>query len=410
MPSKITQEQYITQCKNVHKDYYLYNNSLYNKMSDKIEIICPEHGIFYQKAQHHILGRGCSDCSRNKKITKERLVRESISIYGNIFDYTKSFFEKRTDVIEINHIIFGNFSQRLDTHIIGKLPDRLKCLISIQEKIKKFKSIECSDYLNYKSNLFQLECHEHGWFEVNTSKIRNIKKIKCSLCENKKYIESIINVNVPLKYDYSLINEYNFKTKKTKLPIICKSHGVFYQQFSNHFYLKQECPKCNGGIKLDLEDIKKRTKYEVINYNNGTIELNCQKHGKFLKRISKLNQGCPRCGNKSEGERKIRELLSISQTLFEEQKTFSDCKYKRKLPFDFYLPNHNICIEYDGIQHFEPIFGDNEFELTKIRDNIKNIFCMSKNIRLLRIPYTDFEKIPEILDQNLKNEENAIKI
>jgi hypothetical protein len=228
MSLKITQEEFLNECKNIHKNFYIYTNTLYNKMSDKIEIICPKHGIFYQKAQHHILGRGCSNCSGNKKITKERLEKESISKYGNIFDYTESFFKKRTDVIEIKHFIFGKFSQRLDTHIIGKLPDRLKCLISIQEKIEKFKSIECSDYLNHKSNLFQIECHEHGWFEVDTDKIRNIKNIKCNLCKNKKVIESIINKNRNLKYDYSLINEYNFKTKKTKLPIICKSHGLFY--------------------------------------------------------------------------------------------------------------------------------------------------------------------------------------
>lgn len=403
MPLKVTQDQFINECRNIHKDFYLYNNTLYNKMSDKIEIICPEHGIFYQKAQHHILGRGCSECSSNKKITKERLVKESTSKYGNIFDYTESLFKKRTDVIEIKHFIFGKFSQRLDTHIIGKLPDRLKCLISIQDEIEKFKNIECSDYLNYKSNSFEIECHEHGWFQVNTNKIRNIKNIKCSLCKNKRVIETIINKNRNLKYDYSLINEFNFKTKRTKLPIICKSHGVFYQQLNNHFYLKQECPRCNGGVKLDLEDIKNRTKYEVIDYNNGWIRLNCQKHGKFKKRTSKLDQGCPRCGNKSKGERKIRELLSINETLFEEQKRFSDCKYKRNLPFDFYLPSKNICIEYDGIQHFEPIFGNDEFELTKIRDDIKNKYCLSKNIELFRISYTDFELIPEILKSILKN-------
>ena len=95
MSLKVTQDQFINECRNIHKDFYLYNNTLYNKMIDKIEIICPEHGIFYQKAQHHILGRGCSECSSNKKITKERLVKESTSKYGNIFDYTESLFKKK---------------------------------------------------------------------------------------------------------------------------------------------------------------------------------------------------------------------------------------------------------------------------------------------------------------------------
>lgn len=65
-----------------------------------------------------------------------------------------------------------------------------------------------------------------------------------------------------------------------------------------------------------------------------------------------------------------------------------DCKYKFKLPFDFYLSDYNTCVEFDGIQHFEPrmAFGGKlEFEKTKIRDKIKDDYCKNNGINLIRI-------------------------
>lgn len=62
------------------------------------------------------------------------------------------------------------------------------------------------------------------------------------------------------------------------------------------------------------------------------------------------------------------------------------------LPFDFYIPEQNILIEYDGQHHFEPIKGwggEEKFKLTQENDQIKNKYCEEKNIKLLRIPYTD---------------------
>lgn len=58
-----------------------------------------------------------------------------------------------------------------------------------------------------------------------------------------------------------------------------------------------------------------------------------------------------------------------------------------KLPFDFFLPEKNICIEYDGEQHYKDIFGNKSHKQTKINDSIKNKFCSENSINLIRIPY-----------------------
>lgn len=114
------------------------------------------------------------------------------------------------------------------------------------------------------------------------------------------------------------------------------------------------------------------------------------------------------CLVSSFGENKILKYLESNQVNYENQKRFFDCRDKNPLPFDFYLPEYNTCIEYDGIQHFEPVgFGagkqeaEDNFRLTNKHDKIKTEYCKEKGINLIRIPYTEFDNIEAILKENL---------
>jgi len=74
------------------------------------------------------------------------------------------------------------------------------------------------------------------------------------------------------------------------------------------------------------------------------------------------------------------------------QKTFDSCRSVYVLPFDFYLPEQNICIEYDGEQHYKVIKywgGENGFLMRQKRDKIKTDYCKDNNIKLIRIRYDD---------------------
>jgi len=113
--------------------------------------------------------------------------------------------------------------------------------------------------------------------------------------------------------------------------------------------------------------------------------------------------GCPLC-NSSKGELEVESILIEKNIFFIKNKTFTGCKHKSLLKFDFYLPKYNICIEYDGLQHFKPIsfFGGNEqLKENKKRDKIKNKFCKNNGIFLIRIPYTEFNEIRYILSSLL---------
>ena len=87
------------------------------------------------------------------------------------------------------------------------------------------------------------------------------------------------------------------------------------------------------------------------------------------------------------------------------QYKFDDCKFKYVLPFDFYLPQYNCCIEFDGEQHYKIIkhFGGfDKFVDTKIRDTIKNEYCKNNDIKLIRISYWNFNNIEKILKNELE--------
>ena len=93
----------------------------------------------------------------------------------------------------------------------------------------------------------------------------------------------------------------------------------------------------------------------------------------------------------SQGEFIIQSILSSENILFETQKTFENCinpETGYRLRFDFYLPKHNMCIEFDGSQHFQEWSRNNEsLSQVQYRDNLKNEYCKEHNIKLVRIPY-----------------------
>lgn len=100
------------------------------------------------------------------------------------------------------------------------------------------------------------------------------------------------------------------------------------------------------------------------------------------------------CRHQSKWEVFIGDYLALLNVKFQPQKRFNDCRNKKQtdmLPFDFYLPDYNICIEYDGEHHFKPIDmwgGQDKFIINQENDSIKNNYCKSHNITLLRLPYT----------------------
>jgi hypothetical protein len=92
----------------------------------------------------------------------------------------------------------------------------------------------------------------------------------------------------------------------------------------------------------------------------------------------------------SYGEVLIADFFDRNEIKYIYNKSLKDCISSSKLRFDFYLPDFNVCIEFDGMQHFKPVemFGGmEEFEKLKVRDEIKNKWCEVNGFELIRFNY-----------------------
>jgi very-short-patch-repair endonuclease len=268
-----------------------------------------------------------------------------------------------------------------------------------------------------------MNSHQQGCPKCGKENTAN--KLKSNVVDFIKKANKIYNN----RYDYIKFNYKNYNTKGT---IICNKldkhgnkHGEFLQAPSNHLLGKEGCQKCFSNMTHlyqlgNINDfIKKANKIHNNKYDYSKFEyitariksiIICPEHGEFSCSPDnhQRDKGCPIC-NESKGEKRIRIFLQSNNIKFTRQKTFIDC-INKKLRFDFYLDNYNICMEFDGIQHFKPIkfnsISDREaiknFKKLKTLDKIKNRYCKNKNISLIRIPYTEIDRIEEIISDILK--------
>lgn len=123
---------------------------------------------------------------------------------------------------------------------------------------------------------------------------------------------------------------------------------------------------------------------------------------------SHIDNTCTPNVKRSSGETEVYNYLTTRAIKFIEQHKFDGCVHKKPLPFDFYLPGFNACIEYDGKQHYEPVEyfgGQAAFDAQKIRDTIKDVYCYDNGIELLRISYkTSADELITILDKFLRGQ------
>lgn len=369
-------KKFIEKAKEVHGDKYDYSKAEYRRAHDKICIICPEHGEFWQDNYNHLKGCGCPKCGVEKvheqqRKTTEQFIKDARKVHGDRYDYSKVNYINDATPVTIVCKTHGEFKQIPRVHLSGGGCNKCS-IISTHNKQRKTKETFIADAKRIHGN----------------------------------------------KFDYSKVNYVN---AKTKVCIVCPKHGEFWQTPTDH--LKgRGCQRCAGkGRELDdminefnlVHNFK--YDYSLVDSTSAKekIDIICPFHGKFRQTVEhhRIGCGCPKCKT-STLEKKLMCELDKRSINYEYQKTFEWLMGKVSLRYDFYLPEYGVAIECQGIQHFKSInfFGGIDgLKETQERDKLKKELSKEHGIKVfyysnlgIEYPYQVYENIEELIN-DIKN-------
>jgi hypothetical protein len=412
----------------VHGNIYDYSEVDYQGNRVKVKIKCKVHGFFAQLYHSHLNGQGCPECYGNKKLNSLKAVDKFITVHGDKYDYSEVNYKGSKAKVQIGCKLHGIFWQTPNRHLTGegcyecgKIAASEKTTLNQTVVVTRFESIHGDRYdyskVIYKNSKIKVEigCKIHGFFwQEPTSHFRGDG---CPDCSGRKKLNTVAVVNKFIsvhgnRYNYS---EVNYESIGKKVKIGCKIHGFFWQEPTSHCN-GHGCQSCSGTKKLDRPTmIDKFEATHGIRYDYSEVvcegamvkvKIRCNKHGYFWQSPSSHSRGagCPAC-KESRGETVIRNYLT-DRVDFEAEKMFKKYKEVSRLKFDFWIPSLNTCIEYQGRQHYKAIgfFGGEKSLISlKERDRKKAAFCIKNNIKLIIIPYWDFDNIESILKRELKS-------
>lgn len=258
-----------------------------------------------------------------------------------------------------------------------------------------------------------------------------VQKDCCHSCTGKKGSETSLRKRAVKyigmaqdeckKHGYILLTTIDEYTDvKMDVRFDCPKHGVQIMMLDNLIH-GHGCWDCSYETRFDnvrhsveyikecIESINGNKWLNQNDYKNSTtrnLEILCSCGNIFTTSFSNYYRHnvvtCYSCSCKeNSGEEKVRRFLEDREIDFEQEKRFDDCRDIKPLPFDFYLPEYNLCIEFDGQHHFENIRNRNDLEWVQNHDKIKNQYCKDNGINLLRIPYWKGHDIESIVAEKL---------
>jgi len=239
----------------------------------------------------------------------------------------------------------------------------------------------------------------------------------CKKCADKS-THSIEAVKKLFKEDGCELLETNYRNNQIPLKFSCENGHVDTIRLNDFMSHRgsSHCKICNKDKqRVSINTINKRFEDDSCtllskDYKNNQQKLHyvcsCgRENWKSWQKVQANGTCCKFC-KRSKGESKISNFLIENKIKFDIEKKFDNLKSKKHLKFDFYLPDHNMCIEFDGEQHFRPVdrFGGiKEFKYMVKRDLMKDEYCVQNKIHLIRISYKEYNNIDNILNKQLGN-------
>ena len=446
MKKTIDKEKFIEMANEIHNNKYSYENISSFSQSIKAEIKCPVHGVFLQLPSNHLRRDGCPSCSKNRKKTTDDFIKAANIVHSNKYDYSKSIYINSTEKVIIICSEHGEFKQGTSSHLTGiGCPkcgrDKISKAISLSQEdfITKANLVHRNKYDYSKSEYINsgikitITCFEHGDFRQTPGS--HLSGIGCKTCgylkvseangfSKEDFIKKSLEVHGD-KYDYS---KAEYKNNKSEIILICKTHKEFILSAYSHAH-GVGCPLCKKESTKKLRTLTQEQFLERATLKHGDkydysetkyvgrmspIDILCKKHGLFTQRANDhlSGNGCQSC-KESKGEEKIKSFLLLNNIDFTQQEAFKDKDIPCKNPetnsylyFDFYLSDFKTCIEFQGRQHYSPFsFSsdkseetmDRNFKNLQVRDNIKKQYCKDNNIALFELHYNQFSNMEKIL-------------
>jgi hypothetical protein len=429
---KWTWERFIKEANEFHSNKFKYPKQKYINKTHKYIIICPIHGEFKQSIAHHLKG-GCNKCAielrnKNQRDTKDDFIKKSNLLFGDKYDYSEvDYFNSQTKVI-IGCPIHGKFKMKPNSHLNGQnCPKcgRINANRNIRTPwditIERFRSVHGNKY-EYLENTYKdfttemsMICNQHGEFKT-TPHAHYSMKSGCRTCginnraeKNSHKFEQVLNEFRNVHGNSYKYDEKSYKGVDEKIRIKCDKHGWFRQRVASH-------KNGSGCLECSYELIGDRTRvtYKIWKKQSAEVHgdlydyskvkwidqytdvlIGCKKpdHGFFYQEpvSHKRGSGCPKC-NHSSGERFIFNWLNKMEIDFFTQHTFPDLKYKSQLKCDFFIPDYNLVIEYNGRQHYVAVDffdGVKGLRATQKRDKIKRDYCFENGINYEIIKYDE---------------------
>ena len=301
------------------------------------------------------------------------------------------------------------------------------CYVKIQRKTNSQFKKEVYDLVGNEYTFLDYYATAKTKIRVKHNKCGHIYRVdpnsflqgrRCQYCHSNAK-----KTNVEFRKEvYNLVgDEYTFLdpyvNANTKIKVKHNKCNNIYGVKPGNFLHGSRCPYCAGYINKTDDQFKEEV-YNLVGdeytfldpYVNSETKIRV-KHNKcgnvYSVRPSDFishRTRCPYC-NSPKGELIITKILDRLSIFYESQKTFDDLKDIAYLSYDFYIPDQNTLIEYQGIQHYQPIEyfgGESQFKIQQKHDKLKADYAKAHNYNLITVPYTKdtFSKIKKYLLQH----------
>ena len=357
-----TKEEFVKKANQIHNFKYDYTKSNYVNTETKVCIICPEHGEFWMTPHSHLSGQGCPTCGNIKghnatRKSLEQFIQEAREVHGDKYDYSKVEYSGNKTKVCIICPEHGEFWMSPNSHLSKKqgCPYCAGHMRKTNEQfIKDAREVHGDKYdyskVNYINNRTDIivTCPTHGDFNVKPD--NHLAGNGCPKCAGKhrttEELLQLLKDSRGDRYNYSLASMETMDDHYC-IPIICRKHGIFRQNYRMHLN-GANCPVCSNGVSKE--------EFFLFEFIKNTLG-----HNDTVSRIRGI----------------------LSNPLQE---------------LDIYIPSKKIAIEYDGlIWHSDKFNEDANYHFKKTEE------CRQKGIRLIHIFEDEMKEHKEIVLSKIRH-------